>query len=76
MIWQIGAGGFAAFATHAGFRAAIEVIAGGSVLEVTYDKGALPSVAGAAGLPAYLAAGSFLVLSIALARRNRVGLVA
>jgi hypothetical protein len=69
-IWQMGAGGIAAWATHAGWRIAIEVVAGGSVLEVTYEKGALPSIEGASGLPAYLATAAFALSAVAVLRRN------
>jgi hypothetical protein len=71
MTWQLGAGGFGAWAAHTGWRIAIEVVAGGSVLDVVYDKGALPSVEGASGLPAYLAAAAFLAASAALYRRTK-----
>jgi hypothetical protein len=71
VIWQRGAGGFAAWATSAGWRIAIEVIAGGSVLEVAYERGALPSTEGAAGLPAYLGAAAFAFVALAIARRTK-----
>jgi hypothetical protein len=70
IIWQLGAGGFGAWATHTGWRIAIEVLAGGSLLDVAYEKGALSSIEGASGLPAYLGAAAFLVAAVALARRR------
>jgi hypothetical protein len=71
MIWQIGAGGFGAWATHVGWRIAVEVVAGGSVLDVVYEKGALPSAEGASGLPGYLGAAAFVLAATALARRTK-----
>jgi hypothetical protein len=71
LIWQVGAGGFAAWATHAGFRVASEVVAGGSILEVTYEKGALSSTEGAAGLPAYLAILAFALSAVTVYRRTQ-----
>jgi hypothetical protein len=71
LIWSAGSGGFAAWATHTGWRIAIEVIAGGSIIEVAYEKGALPSAQGALGLPAYVAALAFVLSAFVLYRRTK-----
>jgi len=70
-IWLRGAGGFAAWVIHVGWRIAVEVVAGGSGLEVTYLKGALPSTEGAEGLPAYLGTAAFALAAFVLYRRTK-----
>jgi hypothetical protein len=54
--WQVGPGGFAAWASHTGWLFAIEVVARGAPLDVTWS---LSSTTEASGVPAYIGAAAF-----------------
>lgn len=59
LVWEEGEGGLSAWASHTGWLLAIQVVMGGSVIEVEYKRGSLASMQGASGLPADLGAAAF-----------------
>jgi hypothetical protein len=74
LIWSDGAGGLVAWASHTGWLMAIQIGLQGSALDVEWKAGNLASGADAAGVPAYLAAATFLVVAIRLGTRKRFAL--
>lgn len=71
LLWRVGGGGWLAFGAHAGWLFATDLAIRGALLDVSMASGALAPAARASGWPAILAAASFALLAMGVARRLR-----
>jgi hypothetical protein len=71
LTWQLGAGGFVAWAAHVGWLFVIQIVVNGAPLDVEWTRGALTSDNVAGGAPPYLAAHGFAAVTLALLARKR-----
>jgi hypothetical protein len=71
LVWQVGAGGFFAWANHMGWLVATQVLIQGAIVEAEWLGGSLAGDAASAGLPAYLGAAAFAAAAFIVARSKR-----
>jgi hypothetical protein len=71
LVWQVGRGGFFAWANHAGWLFATQVLSQGAIVDVEWVKGSLASTSESGGIAAYAGAASFAAAAVILARSKR-----